>query len=604
MVLNEFNKKFYSDERNKNFNVVGAGFSISNPSIFEYTNLSRRASDAVYFLPEAHNIRRSKSDIFLLEKNKNNSQKALSHIKGKKIGSALDLVQRRVSQACALCRQRKIKCDGKKPECQVCVRKNLQCVYLIKKKRGRPPKISCDYSKGCSAENNWILQYDYSQKSSLASTESASILSPTTFSAKENNSNNPIQFELGEHSSEELQSFENYNKNYSRKGSENPNMDIDKTYSSKFMNMELADVNLNEISNFYLSQNNIQTTENNNIYNMEFFDLKNKNASLESIEQNKNIMLGINLKNQLFDSKNYEGKDINDIDNENEKTIFFLKTRSNTIDDNNHPLPTNSNDSQYISLEKMSTLNCFENLAIDSSDSCTNNNKEHYKNLKEEKSLELNDIFFTSSDQDKASMNMNSCTDYNISDVFGCNNVIDSSYFFNTIFNMSFSELKQNHGCLENTINTLSKHLSLSFKDTVHIHKRLCYFFDEGYLSIIAKIWLVYVLVDYPVISINQFLLDLKLGNFYNGVWCYICLLGTIVLINIADSLGIKCIIFQLASVIKILYMELTRLLPKITNSSTSINHDLFLKYFIMYLVEKMLKNSVQSCVYMETAQR
>ncbi|KAJ3268150.1 hypothetical protein HDU76_011498, partial [Blyttiomyces sp. JEL0837] len=32
--------------------------------------------------------------------------------------------------SCEFCRQRKVKCDGGKPRCGFCVRKNVECVYM------------------------------------------------------------------------------------------------------------------------------------------------------------------------------------------------------------------------------------------------------------------------------------------------------------------------------------------------------------------------------------------------------------------------------------------------------------------------------------------
>lgn len=45
-------------------------------------------------------------------------------------------VKRRITQACILCRKKKIKCDGAKPECVHCLDANLQCQYTEYKKRG------------------------------------------------------------------------------------------------------------------------------------------------------------------------------------------------------------------------------------------------------------------------------------------------------------------------------------------------------------------------------------------------------------------------------------------------------------------------------------
>ncbi|GAN11473.1 conserved hypothetical protein [Mucor ambiguus] len=45
-------------------------------------------------------------------------------------------IKRRITQACILCRKKKIKCDGAKPECVHCQDANLQCQYTEYKKRG------------------------------------------------------------------------------------------------------------------------------------------------------------------------------------------------------------------------------------------------------------------------------------------------------------------------------------------------------------------------------------------------------------------------------------------------------------------------------------
>ncbi|KAJ1678616.1 hypothetical protein EV182_003691, partial [Spiromyces aspiralis] len=45
-----------------------------------------------------------------------------------------------VGMACAACRRRKIRCDGKRPRCSYCVKKNYECQLTPHKKRGRPRK--------------------------------------------------------------------------------------------------------------------------------------------------------------------------------------------------------------------------------------------------------------------------------------------------------------------------------------------------------------------------------------------------------------------------------------------------------------------------------
>ncbi|KAI9280031.1 hypothetical protein BY458DRAFT_431174 [Sporodiniella umbellata] len=44
--------------------------------------------------------------------------------------------KRRATQACILCRKKKIKCDGTKPYCLHCQQSNLKCEYTESKRRG------------------------------------------------------------------------------------------------------------------------------------------------------------------------------------------------------------------------------------------------------------------------------------------------------------------------------------------------------------------------------------------------------------------------------------------------------------------------------------
>ncbi|PVU96757.1 hypothetical protein BB559_002267 [Furculomyces boomerangus] len=47
---------------------------------------------------------------------------------------------KRVTQACVPCRKKKTKCNGSKPTCHSCQKKELSCFYSEKRKRGRPCK--------------------------------------------------------------------------------------------------------------------------------------------------------------------------------------------------------------------------------------------------------------------------------------------------------------------------------------------------------------------------------------------------------------------------------------------------------------------------------
>ncbi|KAJ2008502.1 hypothetical protein GGI04_001113 [Coemansia thaxteri] len=47
----------------------------------------------------------------------------------------------RVTQACASCRRKKVRCDGSVPSCANCVSRNIECEYLAQRRRGRPPKV-------------------------------------------------------------------------------------------------------------------------------------------------------------------------------------------------------------------------------------------------------------------------------------------------------------------------------------------------------------------------------------------------------------------------------------------------------------------------------
>ncbi|PVU91175.1 hypothetical protein BB560_006143 [Smittium megazygosporum] len=49
--------------------------------------------------------------------------------------------------ACTTCRKKKIKCDGKVPTCSVCAKNNLECIYMLSRKRGRPSRNGKDQDR-------------------------------------------------------------------------------------------------------------------------------------------------------------------------------------------------------------------------------------------------------------------------------------------------------------------------------------------------------------------------------------------------------------------------------------------------------------------------
>ena len=46
----------------------------------------------------------------------------------------------RISQACDMCRKKKIKCDGKLPSCSHCENYKTECVFTQVEKKRTPPK--------------------------------------------------------------------------------------------------------------------------------------------------------------------------------------------------------------------------------------------------------------------------------------------------------------------------------------------------------------------------------------------------------------------------------------------------------------------------------
>ena len=45
-----------------------------------------------------------------------------------------------ISQACDMCRKKKIKCDGKMPSCTHCINYKTECVFTQVEKKRAPPK--------------------------------------------------------------------------------------------------------------------------------------------------------------------------------------------------------------------------------------------------------------------------------------------------------------------------------------------------------------------------------------------------------------------------------------------------------------------------------
>ncbi|KAJ1806255.1 hypothetical protein LPJ75_005097 [Coemansia sp. RSA 2598] len=50
-------------------------------------------------------------------------------------------------QACTSCRQKKIRCDGKKPTCSACIRSSGECLYVPSRRRGRPARAHREYER-------------------------------------------------------------------------------------------------------------------------------------------------------------------------------------------------------------------------------------------------------------------------------------------------------------------------------------------------------------------------------------------------------------------------------------------------------------------------
>ncbi|KAI8378634.1 hypothetical protein BD560DRAFT_325049, partial [Blakeslea trispora] len=46
--------------------------------------------------------------------------------------------RKRLTQACELCRRKKIKCDGAKPGCGNCLKLNINCTYSTSNKKRGP----------------------------------------------------------------------------------------------------------------------------------------------------------------------------------------------------------------------------------------------------------------------------------------------------------------------------------------------------------------------------------------------------------------------------------------------------------------------------------
>ncbi|KAJ1919619.1 hypothetical protein H4219_001867 [Mycoemilia scoparia] len=75
--------------------------------------------------------------------NNSNNNHSTSQNAGDKSGSIPKTASERpkaVGMACAACRRRKIRCDGKQPRCSYCVKKGYECKLTPHKKRGRPRK--------------------------------------------------------------------------------------------------------------------------------------------------------------------------------------------------------------------------------------------------------------------------------------------------------------------------------------------------------------------------------------------------------------------------------------------------------------------------------
>ncbi|KAJ2680790.1 hypothetical protein GGI25_000425, partial [Coemansia spiralis] len=65
----------------------------------------------------------------------------------------------RVTQACASCRRKKVRCDGVQPVCGNCVSRGISCAYLAQKKRGRPPKSQQEAQQNQFQQHNLSMPY-------------------------------------------------------------------------------------------------------------------------------------------------------------------------------------------------------------------------------------------------------------------------------------------------------------------------------------------------------------------------------------------------------------------------------------------------------------
>ncbi|KAJ2609392.1 hypothetical protein H4S08_004070 [Coemansia sp. RSA 1365] len=50
-------------------------------------------------------------------------------------------------QACTICRQKKVRCDGGKPACSACIKSGADCLYVPSRRRGRPARTSRGYER-------------------------------------------------------------------------------------------------------------------------------------------------------------------------------------------------------------------------------------------------------------------------------------------------------------------------------------------------------------------------------------------------------------------------------------------------------------------------
>ncbi|KAJ2080193.1 hypothetical protein H4R24_003242 [Coemansia sp. RSA 988] len=50
-------------------------------------------------------------------------------------------------QACTICRQKKVRCDGGKPACTACIKSGSDCLYVPSRRRGRPARTNRGYER-------------------------------------------------------------------------------------------------------------------------------------------------------------------------------------------------------------------------------------------------------------------------------------------------------------------------------------------------------------------------------------------------------------------------------------------------------------------------